>query len=165
MTGYVITMKKFNTPNKQRAKQASTFTLMTNGTKLTGLLDDKEARQDRDTKDLMVSKNVDGKQMIKLSPDVSFLPYGHWKEYPCKRNSDRLFHISTGFDPSNICITSTSGADFFSFKCTGVTGVKALFRDNEMNDKSILSGTVRRPNNGDRTHVEDILILQKYVYM
>lgn len=110
----------------------------------------------------MVSKFVDGKQMIKLEPELTFLPHGSWKEYPNSNLPKQYYHITTAFDTTSMRITCSSGADFFSVQCTGVTALKVMFRDDDMitgnNMSQSLNAEKRRFSRNSRSHVDEISI-------
>ena len=155
-------MRRSNTPTKHKQGQkqsASVLALMTNYSTHEVSTRNEKAN---DLDDKMISKNVDGKQMIKLDPTINFLPLGGWKEFPNNHIPNRTFHISTAFGTVSLCISCSSGADYFSLQCTGVTAVKVKFRDDTVvNDKSIsqsITNNKRRFSRTARSHVEEISI-------
>lgn len=165
-----------NTPIKQAHKQSSSvLALMTNypstshqnSHNSSRRIDDKYNTMSNDGEDEVVSKHVDGKQMIKLDPVISFLPLGSWKTYQNHHLPNRYFHISTSFNSTSLCIDSTSGADYFKLQCTGVVALKVLFREDlsesqNMSQSMSQSNPSRRFSRNVRTHVDDISIQPKH---
>jgi hypothetical protein len=157
------TMRRSNTPSKRQGpkQSASVLALITNYPSSNSLDTSTRNEKGSDVEDKLVSRSIGGKKMIKLDPVISFLPLASWKEFPNTHIPTQYFHVSTAFCPTSLCIHCTSGADYFSLQCTGVSGLQVLFRDDLSESKLSHSTTTekgRRFSRNARTHVDEISI-------
>lgn len=163
--------RRLSTPSNKEGTKLSTsaFTLMSNYPPSSSMAYIEECSQrdsswdDAESQMQKVSKNINGKQMIKLNPDILYLPAGSWKEYPNRHCCDQYIYVSTTFSPTSMNITSTSGADYFSLQCIGVTEVKALFHD-KVNQNDTQPQSINHPfmKRDVRTHIENIDVPKNY---
>mmetsp|Transcript_735 Transcript_735/g.1256 ORF Transcript_735/g.1256 Transcript_735/m.1256 type:complete len:242 (-) Transcript_735:191-916(-) len=165
-------MRRSNTPVKQKQghkQSSSVLALMTNypintssnnndTTHTNNIRYGKNAHGK--SADGVESRLMDGKLMIKLSPDIVFAPTGCWTRLSNPHSLNQYLYISTTFHPTTLSIDSSSGADFFKLQCTGVASLTVNYRDDAMKENTSQASTSgsRRFSRNVRTHEEDIPI-------